>query len=537
MAHHPFVERATMAAAATAFPSTNTQINYDDVVGTDPDCDRDLARMVLEQANAIQESKVRMKKAERDDMREAPLSLADDLSTDGSECSIVHDAAHEKSEDKSKDETIRMLKEALQSSKQALLSVQENASIKQRKLELEVTLLRRALSDANARMSKMVVLNQSLQTLAKAALKNPDHEPLRKQEFETERQFEKVLAARKQACDENYILKRLLLQTCDGCRAKLPVRKNPLRNNQVAHGDDNTGHATSTADAPSRSLAPVSPDGMARKLTYQNAAQKLVRSMSTPERPVRGMDARVVKSLPSPSAVPKRGILKTNSTDSSKSACALSAVGLSTAPTSASTSPSSSRLKLSDSSSRFSFRSLRHSPSSGSLPSAKSLPVRCSSFNSSQPRDDDVSVRSCASGTSSMKSDAVFRYSSASCKTGRKQKDTSPDNATQAVDDFPDQGPRKVYPKEGVYGEVAPGTRHPHINRSPIGMQIDAPPDKEPDNGHGTEDEASDDGLQREKRRSWRKRMLGGWKGKGTRNDPWRSDLSKERTLTRFPSS
>jgi hypothetical protein len=122
------------------------------------------------------------------------------------------------------------LRKTVQECYQALRSVQEHADLKLKRLELEVTYLRRALADAstiNQRL-KICVDTKELQQMSAQRTDLDPIQKLRHRDRAIEKHLTNMLMARNQATKENYQLKRMMLQTCTSCRQGISaiVRKN-----------------------------------------------------------------------------------------------------------------------------------------------------------------------------------------------------------------------------------------------------------------------------------------------------------------------
>lgn len=106
---------------------------------------------------------------------------------------------------------------------QALTQIQHNADLKQQKLELELTFLRRALADAttvNERL-KICVETRELQQIA---VNSGDIDPTQRlmhRDRAVERHLTSMLTSRNQAVKENYQLRKMVLKSCYSCRSKL----------------------------------------------------------------------------------------------------------------------------------------------------------------------------------------------------------------------------------------------------------------------------------------------------------------------------
>ena len=613
------------------------------------DSNREMAKMVIEQVRAIQQAKLRVRKAQREGLREKSTSLADELSeeedeedeeahknsdtlsgvsspqSDAVSQSLHHQQSQQVPDNDEKgaskisqkpaptilfgpqdpneigrvpsrtpsttsstasnsgllmpphrqqrqdqstiqrlerqheqdQQRIRQMNETVQETQQALSNVQEHAALKIQKMELEVAYLKKALSDANAKLSKLVVVNQSLTKLAATALHNPQTpQTLKQQELETEREFEKVLLARKQAVEENYRLKRFFLtQLCTDCRSKLPSRKSPLKTpisqcmTSEEEQQDGVKEAAKMTETSTNGPAPESAvsipstiggglstsnsesSGTPKRPTYQHAAQKLMEEIKSPKVPIRGIlksnsgahystrsnisatgttngyDGGTVATTPNSSG---SALTTTTATDNPAVAAAMVSA--------ASETPGKGAGKQSRSTSRAfqPFKSLlRRSPSSGSLNSFASGDKQPSSVKQgspatqatvASPASKEGDDRSVGSATSSLHSES------------RK-----PDWGQQ-------QHPRKVYPKEAVHGAVVtPGTRSRHFSGQNIlvGMEVGvgsgfAGLEKSGGSKPSVVDEAATASVQisvddhdesGKKKKGWKKRVFG-WKGK-----------------------
>jgi hypothetical protein len=130
---------------------------------------------------------------------------------------------------------------------QALTQIQHNADLKQQKLELEITFVRRALADAttiNQRL-KICVETRELQQIA---AKSEDLDPTQRlmhRDRAVERHLTSMLTSRNQAVKENYQLRKMVLKTCHSCRSKLSTAIKQARS-AVAE----TPSSTAVADLP-----------------------------------------------------------------------------------------------------------------------------------------------------------------------------------------------------------------------------------------------------------------------------------------------
>jgi hypothetical protein len=106
---------------------------------------------------------------------------------------------------------------------QALTHIQHNADLKQQKLELEITFLRRALADAttiNQRL-KICVETRELQQIATKSGDSDPTQRLMHRDRAVERHLTSMLTSRNQAVKENYQLRKMVLKSCYSCRSKL----------------------------------------------------------------------------------------------------------------------------------------------------------------------------------------------------------------------------------------------------------------------------------------------------------------------------
>jgi hypothetical protein len=127
------------------------------------------------------------------------------------------------------------LRETVRACYQALLSVKQNADLKIQNLELQVLYLERKLADEQALTSKLSVSNQSLRRELQACFKETREAGdkrkykkmihLHQREVTTEKNLNTLLAARNLAVHQNTMLKKMLLQTCENCRARLPLKR------------------------------------------------------------------------------------------------------------------------------------------------------------------------------------------------------------------------------------------------------------------------------------------------------------------------
>lgn len=405
------------------YPSIITTMASSRASRNSEDCDREFAGFVLEQASAVDNASSRKRKALKELKRSGELPpgyasapLADELS-DGSDSTEVTDlttsfndsssaavtatstlsssdtfktafpprppSALFAAELKAKHEAekaqkeIARLKTIVEDCYRSMIEIQENAAAKQRKLELEVNYLRKVLADANAKVSKVVLLNQSLQTLAREAAAAPGMESVRKTELERERHLTKLLQQRKQVSDENYVLKKLLLSTCQECRSKLRVKTTALpavstTGNANSVRFENVQGAPTSSAAPPASPAPTSPSSARQRLrpTYQSTARGALE------------DLKKKPSTPKGTATPPRSILKTTSTSSAATTKATN-LGLPPAPW---TDSNRSVKNHNDS-----IRSLPTVRTSSRGDSSRSLPV---GPRSSLPAGKDSSLRS-----------------------------------------------------------------------------------------------------------------------------------------------
>lgn len=279
---------------------------------------------------------------------------------------------------------IRALKEeldtankAIEDYKQKLKLLREKAARNQRKLELDINFFKCALLDSKAKISNLTILNKSLHVLAKEACNNEELLDLKTKELDADKEVRKLMEMQRQSNEENYYLKKLLIQTCDRCRARLPIRNNPTQEKKQQAEQPAACHQQSTA-------APTS---------------------SSPRR-----GKKIAAGAP-----PRRGILRSHSQQS-----VLSSNSWSSPPT-----PTRGILKTN------SQRSLLSTGSSSTIPEDASFNA---SFHSSSSSSSDFKIIS-GIGTD---------------KSG------------------------KVYPKEGMFGDVPPGTkafRAPSKERDPSGVQ------------------------------------------------------------------
>lgn len=166
---------------------------------------------------------------------------------------------------------------------QSLLQIQENATLKQRKLELEVNYLRKALDDAKAACQKLLMQDrQSSDTHAKAS---------EKKIIATNATVEEILKDRLRMSDENFAIKEMVLKhSCENCRTEfksLLRNAGALSNQGLAIPDvmctmrpalksmSATMNTTTTED---HSISASLPSRLPP--TYHQAAQKLVQKIT-----------------------------------------------------------------------------------------------------------------------------------------------------------------------------------------------------------------------------------------------------------------
>jgi hypothetical protein len=106
---------------------------------------------------------------------------------------------------------------------QAVTQIQQNADLKQQKLELEITFVRRALADAttiNQRLKICVETRELQQIAAKSGDLDPNQRLVHRDRA-VERHLTSMLTSRNQAVKENYQLRKMVLKSCHSCRSKL----------------------------------------------------------------------------------------------------------------------------------------------------------------------------------------------------------------------------------------------------------------------------------------------------------------------------
>ena len=192
-------------------------------------------------------------------------------------------------------EEVLRLRETVQTCQRSMLAIQENADTKIQKLELQVLFLERKLADEEAITSKLSVSNQSLRRELQAAfVEAKDSQDSRKcrkmvnlhqRELTTEKHLNSLLVARNQAVKQNTQLKRMLLQTCQDCRNRLPLKKakqpQPPQRSTSVDSVSTPPASMSTLDASNGSLMTprVMPETDSRP-TWQSSKQSVLDQMA-----------------------------------------------------------------------------------------------------------------------------------------------------------------------------------------------------------------------------------------------------------------
>lgn len=176
-------------------------------------------------------------------------TLADDLSSDDDEVEVEEAGEHDQTTTKPKARAAahldadfqKLLRQSLHSVYEALIDLQENAALKQAKLEIQVTYYKKALADSKAYNSHLVHRNQSLnsllqETIIKQQEKASEEEtlpvksPLQsrlQRETKTEKHILSLLQERKQLSDANYLLKKRVMylqhitKECTTCQDRM----------------------------------------------------------------------------------------------------------------------------------------------------------------------------------------------------------------------------------------------------------------------------------------------------------------------------
>jgi hypothetical protein len=173
-------------------------------------------------------------------------SPADDISSSSSTSSLTHDknlndgpiassAAPSKANDHDNDNCIRSeqgartleatnrelkqdnenLQKTVKECYQAVTQIQRNADLKQQKLELEITFLRRALADATPSNQRLKICVETREIQQNRSKSGDLHDRAK------ERHLTSMLTSRNQAVKENCQLRKMVLKSCYSCRSKL----------------------------------------------------------------------------------------------------------------------------------------------------------------------------------------------------------------------------------------------------------------------------------------------------------------------------